>query len=224
MLTRAEQAMEPNTPTEEFRPPGKQRATPAGSRDVLPSVAATSHETCPACGSAMAADQRYCVECGQRRGPARVPFLDGIGQPSRDAQAARGSSRRRGRRPLDATLIAGVGTLLLALGIGVLIGRSSNSTTAKSPRVQVVTVAGGGSGASTGATGEAATAAAAAAGSSSSKSKAATTKAATSDAKAKAAVKRKAAAAPKPKIVTVGSPGHGPGYQNGHFTGNFFGP
>jgi len=153
--------MEPNTPTEEFRPPGKQRATPAGSRDVLPSVAATSHETCPACGSAMAADQRYCVECGQRRGPARVPFLDGIDQPSRDAQAARSSSRRRGRRPLDATLIAGVGTLLLALGIGVLIGRSSNSTTAKSPRVQV---------------------------------------------------------------VTVGSPGHGPGYQNGHFTGNFFGP
>jgi hypothetical protein len=41
---------------------------------------------------------------------------------------------------------------------------------------------------------------------------------------AKELVKKKAAAAPQPKVVTVGSPGHGPGYQNGHFTGNFFGP
>jgi hypothetical protein len=216
--------MESSTPTEEFQPPGKPPATPAGSRDVLPSVATASQEKCPACGSAMAADQRYCVECGQRRGPARVPFLDGIAQPSRDAQAARSASRRRGRRPLDATLIAGVGTLLLAMGIGVLIGRSSNSTTAKSPRVQVVTVAGGGSGSSTGATGEAATASTAAAGSSSSKSKAAAGKAAVKANAAKELVKKKAAAAPQPKVVTVGSPGHGPGYQNGHFTGNFFGP
>jgi hypothetical protein len=37
-------------------------------------------------------------------------------------------------------------------------------------------------------------------------------------------VKRRAkAAGPPPKVVTVGSPGKGPGYQKGHFTGNFFG-
>jgi hypothetical protein len=153
-----------------------------------------------------------------------VPFLDGIAQPSRKAQAAGGASPRRFRRPLDATLIAGVGTLLLAMGIGVLIGRSSNSTTAKSPRVQVVTVAGGGSGASTGATGEAATASTAAASGSSSKGKAAASKATVKANAAKELVNKKAAAAPQPKVVTVGSPGHGPGYQNGHFTGNFFGP
>jgi hypothetical protein len=37
-------------------------------------------------------------------------------------------------------------------------------------------------------------------------------------------VKQRAkAAGPPPKVVTVGSAGKGPGYQKGHFTGNFFG-
>jgi len=167
----------------------------------------------------MAADQRYCVECGLRRGPGRVPFVEGIAQPKGEAPRARRSSPRR-PRSVDATLIAGVGTLLLALGIGVLIGRSSNGTSSKNARVQVVTVAGGGSGASTGTTGAAATASSPSGNSSSS-----ATKAAASHAKVSATLaKKKAAAGPPPKVVTIGSRGHGPGYQNGHFTGNFFGP
>ena len=36
---------------------------------------------------------------------------------------------------------------------------------------------------------------------------------------------RPAATKTPPKaVVKVGSPGKGPGYQNGKFTGNFFGP
>jgi hypothetical protein len=41
-------------------------------------------------------------------------------------------------------------------------------------------------------------------------------------AKSSAAAPKKAAPAPA-KSVTVGTPGKGPGYQKGHFTGNFFG-
>ena len=52
---------------------------------------------------------------------------------------------------VNSTLIAIIGTLLLAMGVGVLIGRSGNSTSAKSPPAQVVTVAGA-AGATAGAT------------------------------------------------------------------------
>ena len=178
-------------------------------------MSAAIREQCSACGAAMASDQRYCVECGQRRGPARVPFMDEMAQTAREAPAARRSPRRRARMSVDATLIAGIGTLLLAMGIGVLIGRSSNGASSKSARVQVVTVAGGGpSGGAAAATTTASGAGAAT-----------STKAAASQAKVSATLAaRKAAAGPPPKVVTVGSPGHGPGYQNGHFTGNFFGP
>ena len=213
--------MESSTRTEEPHPANAPAGTNPVVADVRQSVNAPVHERCAACGAPMAADQRYCVECGQRRGPGRVPFVEGIPQPKGEDPGRRRSSLRR-PRSLDATLIAGVGTLLLALGIGVLIGRSSNGTSSKSARVQVVSVAGGGSGASTGTTGTGASASTSGAVSSTP-----TTKAATSHANAKvsaALAAKKAAAGPPPKVVTIGSPGHGPGYQNGHFTGNFFGP
>jgi hypothetical protein len=119
---------------------------------------------------------------------------------------------------VNATLIAGVGTLLLALGIGVLIGRSGNSGSSKAPPVRIVTVAGaGGAGAAatgttsgTGATGGSTTSTTTSSGASSS-----------TKSSSKAAVKKPAVPLPKP--VKVGSAGHGPGYQKGHFTGNFFG-
>ena len=31
-------------------------------------------DTCPQCGSALATDQRYCLNCGSRRGEARVDY------------------------------------------------------------------------------------------------------------------------------------------------------
>jgi hypothetical protein len=213
--------MESSTRTEELHPANAPAGTDPVVADVRQSVNAAVNERCAGCGAPMAADQRYCVECGLRRGPGRVPFVEGIAQPKGEAPGRHRSSLRR-PRSVDATLVAGVGTLLLALGIGVLIGRSSNGTSSKSARVQVVTVAGGGSGASAGTTGAGASASTSGANSSTS-----TTKAAASHANAKVSATlaaKKAAAGPPPKVVTIGSAGHGPGYQNGHFTGNFFGP
>jgi hypothetical protein len=187
------------------------------SADVHPSMVASIREQCSACGAAMASDQRYCVECGQRRGPARVPTLEGLGQRTQRGPAAQRPARRA-RMSINSTLIAGVGTLLLAMGVGVLIGRSGNNTSAKAPAAQVVTVAGAG-GAGAASTGTAGTTA-------QSPSAGAASAAKSSGASASGSAKStsKASSAPPPKAVKVGSTGKGPGYQHGHFTGNFFGP
>jgi hypothetical protein len=202
-------------------------ASDAQTKEVRPSMLSSMHEQCSACGAPMASDQRYCLRCGERNGPARVPALDRAGQRTQAAPAA--GPPQRPRTSVNTALIAGVGTLLLALGVGVLIGRSSNSSSSKTPAAQVIRVPeGGGSAgtAGTGTTGSASTPGAStqthgAAAAKTSKSNAAATAAAAAAA-SKAAVK-KAVKGPPPKVVTVGSPGKGPGYQKGHFTGNFFG-
>jgi hypothetical protein len=190
-------------------------STDGATTEVHPTMVASIREQCSACGAAMASDQRYCVECGERRGPARVPLMEGIAQGSEQAPTPRRPSRRAGMS-VNSTLIAGIGTLLLAMGIGVLIGRTGN-TSAKTAPAQVVTVAGAGP-AATGTTASAPT--------TSSGSPTSTTKAsgghpaASSTSTPKSPSKK--AAIPPPKPVTVGTPGHGPGYENGKFTGNFF--
>jgi hypothetical protein len=176
-----------------------------------PALATVAGDQCTSCSAPLAPDQRYCVQCGQRRGQARMP----VAAPAR-AEVVRASHPRAPRPAFNTALIAGIGTLLLAMGVGVLIGRSgqkSPSSRAAAP-VQVVTVggAGGASGASVAATSP--TSAKPAAGKSS------TSKTAT---KAATHIKGTTVKLPKKAVVTVGTPGTGPGYQKGKFTGNFFG-
>jgi hypothetical protein len=110
----------------------------------------------------MAVDQRYCLECGQRRGDPRLPFMDAVvlmDAVQRPSQAAPPPPRkkRKGISP-NAALIAGVGTLLLALGIGVLIGRSGHQEVAQTAAApQVIKVGGGGEETSPGLNGKATT-------------------------------------------------------------------
>ncbi len=220
-----------STPTEELSAGGSSAGgvtaehlagIPPTSASVPPTEPSLSplpvaRERCAMCGATLAADQRYCVECGQRCGPSRVPFTEGLAQR---ATAPSPEPRPGRRRPsVNATLIAGIGTLLLALGVGVLIGRLGESSTVKSPAVQVVTVAGGGAGATAGAAGTGSEAQTSTTAAGTAKTGAATTGAAGAAAKAKAAKP----AVPVTKVVKIGSKGNGPGYQHGHFTGNFFG-
>ena len=51
------------------------------SSDFQPPALAADGQQCPTCGVPMAADQRYCVNCGERRGEARL-------DPLQQAQAA----------------------------------------------------------------------------------------------------------------------------------------
>jgi hypothetical protein len=187
---------------------------------VQPSLTSVAVNTCPVCAASLAEDQRYCVECGERCGGPRLPAPH---EKAAAAVAERASSRRR--VTAGTTLVAGVATLLLAMGVGILIGRqnktSAENTAARSP-VQVVTVGGGGAAPAAAA---AATAAhAAATHKPSAKAKKAATKKASSSAVVDKILKptKKAGKLP-PATVKLGSKGSGRGYKNGKFTGDFFG-
>jgi hypothetical protein len=108
-------------------------------------------EPCASCGAPLAADQRYCLQCGTRRAEARLPFRDVLardrggppGPPPRDpfliaAEPPPPDGLRR-----DLAFLAGLACLLLALGVGVLIGRSGqNDTPAKPAPPQVISLSG----------------------------------------------------------------------------------
>jgi hypothetical protein len=110
-------------------------------------AAAGVSDRCANCGAPLASDQRYCVNCGERRGKARFSVAS-MAAPAAAETTAVTEVQRRPRMSSGATLIAFIGTLLLAVGLGLLIGHENTSgrPTAAAPPVQVVTVGGGGGG------------------------------------------------------------------------------
>lgn len=192
-------------------PPGGHVAPP--TETLAPALAAG--DRCANCGSTLAPDQRYCLECGERRGQARFTAAP---TTKRSPVVSEESVRRMPPRfSSGSTLIAGVGTLLLAMGIGVLIGRSGPSRGAGNSTVRVVNL-GGSPGVSTASTGSTpTTAASTGAGRGKGRGNGKHTS------KATANVTQTVKNIPPP-TVTVGAPGHGKGYTNGKFTGTFFGP
>lgn len=110
-----------------------------------------SGERCPTCQAPLAADQRYCLECGNRRGDPRLPFMDAVVFMDAVKNAAAEpppppppSARKPQGITANAAMIAGVGTLVLAIGVGVLIGRSGDngSATAANTPPQIIKVGG----------------------------------------------------------------------------------
>jgi hypothetical protein len=204
----------------------------AGAETTRQLVGAAVGDRCVTCGAPLASDQRYCLNCGERRGKSRFPPPSAGAQAEPPAAAPRDAGRRR--LSSSATLVAGIATLLLAMGVGVEIGRishTSNASTqrASAPSVQVVTVGG-----SPGAVSTAASRSPSPGTKATRKTKAAST---TSNAKApvtkKVAAKATQAAAQvlgssaknlAPATVKTGQACHGAGCQGGKFTGNFFGP
>jgi hypothetical protein len=101
-------------------------------------------ETCATCAAPMADDQRYCLECGARRADRPSFFLDALNARDvglgGDGPAAAPAPAPSGRAPVTTTTVLwGVGLLLLAMAIGVLVGRAGHSST---PPPQVITVGG----------------------------------------------------------------------------------
>jgi hypothetical protein len=138
-------------------------------------------------------------------------------------QASERPATPRSRVSAATTLVAGVATLLLAMGVGVLIGHN-NSTPTRAAAPQIISVGGGAGAAAPSGT------------ASSGKSKASKTKATkvkvvhlspkNVKAAGAAATKVLGAAAPKNPTATVGQScvAGQQGCQNGKFNGSFFGP
>jgi hypothetical protein len=183
------------------------------------SLVAGVGDQCTGCGAKLAPEQRYCVECGERRGQSRLPFADAAGQ--RAAAAPAPPPRKRPRLTANAAAIAGVGTLVLALGVGVLIGKSGSH--GSTPKTQVITVSGGGTAAATGAATTTASTTKSAATKSKKRSAKKSSSTASNPGAAVAGGKDAAKQHLPPSTVKVGQKGHGRGYTNGKFTGNFFG-
>lgn len=104
-------------------------------------------ERCVQCAAPLAEDQRYCLNCGQRRAQARLPFLEVLaerraeGLPPRDASAiASTESGARSVTPLAA--VTAVSAVVVALAAGVVIGHQGDQ--AKPAKPQVISVGGGG--------------------------------------------------------------------------------
>jgi hypothetical protein len=187
-------------------------------------------DSCTACGAPLQHDQRYCVECGERRGQSRFPQAP----PATTVQSTQTRTVQPRRRPTlsaGTTLVAGVGVLLLAIGLGFLIGHNNNNTNtqraAASP--QVITINGGGGAATT------STAPTTTTTGSTSKNKAKAKAAAKTTAAPPPAVQKKATEAAgkvlgnskhlaPPTVTTGGACSNGQaGCSGGKFNGNFFG-
>jgi hypothetical protein len=127
-------------------------------------------DPCATCGAPMACDQRYCLECGTRRAhTAAAPFSEAQNTSSSPSAERSGQAGPGGLAPASAgtasaqtatidpgaiaavparnggaiAVIAGVGVLLLAMGVGVLIGRAGSGGGGKAlaTPAQVISVA-----------------------------------------------------------------------------------
>ena len=134
------------------------------TQEFEPPTIAPAGEPCPGCGASLAGDQRYCLQCGTRRGDARLPFRDALAGRPAGGYTERVTERYTPETPPERTgltFLAGLACLLLALGVGVLIGRSgqTSSTPAKAVAPQVIQVGGGATAATTPTTADSAAAA-----------------------------------------------------------------
>jgi hypothetical protein len=112
-------------------------------------------EACRACGHPLAADQRYCLNCGSRRAGPRIDFrqhlpaeavasTNGEAAPPQAAAPAPPPPDQRPQRdyaPLAA--VGGIAVLGLMLLVGVLIGKGDGATSTPPPP-QIVRLGDGG--------------------------------------------------------------------------------
>ena len=115
---------------------------------LMPVPAEPAGATCANCGAALAADQRYCLECGQPASPVRLAFLDVLQSEQNQPGIGRGTiemtpagyvsvDRQQGvnawlRR--NSGLLGLFAVLLMCLIVGLLVGHwaSQGGTPSKS--------------------------------------------------------------------------------------------
>jgi hypothetical protein len=92
-------------------------------------------DACTTCGSALSPDQRYCLSCGTRRSGANLHFQQILAAEAAAQAPAVGTAQAAGGAGTGGTAprssmpaLASIACLLLALGVGVLIGKSGSGS------------------------------------------------------------------------------------------------
>jgi hypothetical protein len=121
-------------------------------------------EPCAQCGSPLAADQRYCLNCGSRRGGPRVDYrqrmavateVSSPAPPSEPALSEPAKSAKPERDYAPFAAVGGIAVLGLMLLVGVLIGRGDGESAPAATPVVVPAGAAATAGGAAGAGGEA---------------------------------------------------------------------
>ena len=197
-------------------------------------VAGAIADRCANCGTPLAPDQRYCISCGERRGRPRFPVPAAGPSP---AVAAPPPPAPRPRLGASSAFVAGIGVLLLAMGVGVLIGSlagGGTQTVTQASNKPIIVRVGAGASSNTGASGNSGNSGATGGGKGH-KGRGARGRTAKTVKITKVVQQRAAAAAskvlggsnklPPPTVQPGGScaPGSAGCSSSGKFTGNFFG-
>ncbi len=105
-----------------------------------------SGDTCGSCGAALNFDQRYCLACGTRRAGTGLHFQQILASDSAAASATNpqntAASTDAARSSLPA--LASIACLLLALGVGVVIGNAGGGSSSSAATPPVISVGAGG--------------------------------------------------------------------------------
>jgi hypothetical protein len=125
---------------------------PTEALPVAQAAPAQHGEPCQECGAPLAADQRYCLNCGARRGDPRVDYRHYMATASAasgaGSQAAAAPSPPPPAAPEEAdkkperdyapfAAVGGIAVLGLMLLVGVLIGRGGDSSAPTPTRLVV---------------------------------------------------------------------------------------
>jgi hypothetical protein len=88
-------------------------------------------DTCEQCGSVLATDQRYCLNCGWRRGEARVDYERRLagGQPMANGATPAAAAPAPTQQWSPIMAIGAIALLGVFLLLGVLIGKDNNGGT-----------------------------------------------------------------------------------------------
>ena len=122
---------------------------PAAAAAPEPAAAARTAGSCRTCAAPLAADQRYCLSCGERVATPRVdwaqlaPVAGGATPPPAPTRGARWTLMLdRVGGPMGAAAV-----VLVALGVGVLLGQGGGGSQGPATIIQrppIVNVQGGG--------------------------------------------------------------------------------
>lgn len=107
-------------------------------------------EPCAECGYPLAADQRYCLNCGRRRGEPRVDYVaypegggGGMSTATEQVPVPAAPLASVSRDPSPVVAVVGIALLGLMLLVGVLIGRGDGSVGEQQAATPTVVQVGG---------------------------------------------------------------------------------